>query len=688
MKDDYSMNSPFVSLDISSSPKKEKVRIERAWEDFVLGKNLIPEVRDLTYQSWERSLKHGVHPIQGRAPIVLSQEKIEEYLSTNPLYSILEPLLIKLKESAIDLGHLVVFCNHNGEIVYLDGDLSLKKKAEEMNFTVGTSWSELHIGTNAIGTALATGTPMQVFASEHFCQPVHNWVCSASPIRDPATKEVLGIIDLTGIWEGVHPHSLSTAVSTAQIIEEKLLNHLKFEHFILLEHYIEATSKNSGKILAVLDRGYQVVKASSLFYDNGWIDKNNRLIDLDKAVLSLDNKYRWEVEKRNGRWTFELTPYFYQGYLIGTVVHAISPIKVSNDTGNFTKHSFSSMIGQSLKFLSVITEARSMANLDLPVLIEGESGTGKELLAQSIHSSSHRSSGPFVAVNCGAIPKELAASELFGYEEGTFTGGQKGGRAGKFQQAEGGTIFLDEIGEMPLSLQTILLRVLEEGEIVRLGGKKPIKLNVRVIAATNRDLKKAFEEGKFRQDLYYRLNILSLQVPPLRERSGDIPLVLEHLLKNVCIDIGRPQLKIDDQALLTLERYEWPGNVRELRNFAYKMAVKVKGNIITYADLPEEFIEKKTSKEYTATANLSSHYIYKEVEVQPVQLSFSSPQYQESMNTMPSLKDQELHTILTVLNEVNGNVTEAAKILGIHRSTIYRKLGREYSRERSIYIPK
>jgi transcriptional regulator of acetoin/glycerol metabolism len=680
------MNSPFIPLNISSSPKSEKVKIERAWEHFISGKNLVSEVRSLTYQSWERSVKHGVHPIQGKAPTVLSQDKIQEYQSTNHLYSITEPLLIKLKDLAIDSGHLIAFCNHNGEILYLDGDSPLIQKAEEINFVLGTSWSELHVGTNAMGTSLAIGTPMQVFAGEHFCQPVHNWVCSASPIKDPATKKVLGAINLTGIWDVIHPNSLSTVISTAQIIEEKLLNHLKFEHFILLEHYIETTTKNSDKILAVLDRGYQVVKASSLFYDNGWIDKNNRLIDLDKAVLSSGNKHRWEVEKKNGRWTFELTPYFHQGYPIGTVVHAISPIKVSNHTGNFAKHTFLSMVGQSSKFLSVITEARSMANLDLPVLIEGESGTGKELLAQSIHSSSHRSSGPFVAVNCGAIPKELAASELFGYEEGTFTGGQKGGRAGKFQQAEGGTIFLDEIGEMPLNLQTILLRVLEEREIVRLGGKKPIKLNVRVIAATNRDLKKASEEGKFRQDLYYRLNILSLQVPPLRERSGDIPLVLEHLLKNVCMDIGRPQLKIDDQALLALERYEWPGNVRELRNFAYKMAVKVKGNLITYADLPEEFIEKKTSQEYTATANLSNHYIYKEV--QPVQLSFSSPQYQESVNTMSLLKDQELQTILTVLNEVNGNVTEAAKRLGIHRSTIYRKLGREYSRKRSINISK
>lgn len=676
------MRSPFISLDSSSSPKSEKVRIERAWEHFISGKNLASEVRPLTYQSWERSLQHGVHPIQGRAPIVLSQDKIQEYQSTNALYSISEPLLIKLKDLVINSGYLIVFCNHNGEILYLEGESSLRQKAEEINFIAGTSWSELHAGTNAMGTSLAIGTPMQVFASEHFCQSVHNWVCSAAPIKDPVTKKVLGGINLTGIWDVVHPHSLSTVVSTAQVIEEKLLSHLKFEQFMLMEHYIEIAHKNHGKSVAVLDRGYQVIKASPLFYENDWIDKNNRIIDLDNVDVSLDHTYRWKEEKRNGGWTFELIPYFHQGCPIGYIVHAISPPKASRNTGNVTKHSFSNLIGQSPKFLSVTTEARSVANLDLPVLIEGESGTGKELLAQSIHSSSHRSLGPFVAINCGAIPKELAVSEIFGYEEGSFTGSLKGGRAGKFQQAEGGTIFLDEIGEMPLHLQTILLRVLEEGEIVRLGGNQPIKLNVRVIAATNCDLKKACKEGTFRKDLYYRLNILSLQVPPLRERSGDIPLILDRLFKNICIDLGRPQLKLDDRALLALERYEWPGNVRELRNFAYKMAVKVKGNIITNADLPRELREESTIKEYTAV-NVSDRYMDKEL--QPF---LSSPQCREAMCETLSLKDQELHTILTVLNELNGNITEAAKRLGIHRSTIYRKLGREYSRERASYAPK
>ncbi|WP_169801172.1 sigma-54-dependent Fis family transcriptional regulator [Halalkalibacter krulwichiae] len=625
-----------------------------------MDKNSAPKVRHLTHQSWKRSLRHGVHPLEGKAPLILSEEKIQEYQSSNPIFSTIEPLLINLNNTVKDSGYLLVFCNQNGEIVYLDGVSSLRQKAENINFIAGTSWAEHHAGTNGMGAALATGHPMQVFAGEHFCQPVHNWVCSAAPIKDPATNKVLGAINLTGIWDTVHPHSLTTVISVAQLVEEKLLNRLKFEQFLLMEHYIEISEKKSNKHFAIIDRGCKVIRASPLFYENGWIDKSNYFNELNKEILWKEAKYSWQIEKRDGIWTFEVIPYFYQEYQIGAILYAIPPVIPSNNTVNSTKHSFSSMIGLSDKFLSFITEARSVASIDLPVLIEGESGTGKELLAQSIHSSSLRSSGAFVAVNCGAIPKELAASELFGYEEGTFTGGQKGGKSGKFQLAEGGTIFLDEIGEMPLDLQTMLLRVLEEGEVVRLGGKQPIKLNVRVIAATNCDLKKACEEGKFRKDLYYRLNILSLKVPPLRERSGDIPLIFEHLLKKICIDLRRPPLLINDQALLALKRYDWPGNVRELRNLAYQMAVKVKGNVITRVDLPKELAEEQT---FNYTGN-------------PINLSHSSHQSFVSKKKVQSLKEQELDTILAVLDELNGNVTETAKRLGIHRSTIYKKLKR------------
>jgi transcriptional regulator of acetoin/glycerol metabolism len=664
---DLGMKSPFISLNVNESPFDEKVRLSKVWENFLSGKELDLKVRSLTKQSWLRSLEHGINPTRGIAPFTLTEDKILEYKSSNYLYSIIKPIFSEFKDVSIDSGHLVVFSNKNGEIIDLEGDSLIKRAAERMNFTVGTSWLENNIGTNAIGTALASGSPMQVFACEHFCEPVHNWVCSAAPVRDPATNEIIGVIDLTGEWKLIHPHSLSTAISIAQSIEAKLLNILEFERYTLLNHYIEASIKCPNRVTAILDRGGKVIKANHLFYSNGWIGSNSNFItDLENVNLIEEQRLK---SKNSEGWWFELIPFYCGDKLIGTVVQAISPRVSAKNSENNVKYSFLNLIGKSKEFKSVISEARSMADLNLPILIEGESGTGKELFAQSIHAASSRSSGPFIAVNCGAIQKDLAESELFGYEEGTFTGGQKGGRAGKFQQAEGGTIFLDEIGEMPLNLQTILLRVLEEGEIVRLGGKKPIKLNVRVIAATNRDLKKDSEEGKFRLDLYYRLNILSLHIPPLCKRSEDIPLILEHLLKKVCWQMGRPQLRIDNEALQFLEQYEWPGNVRELRNFVYKMVVKVQDhNLITISDLPKEMLENKNNKQLDN--NTPNHNLYS----RDVQSLLTSQN--DANNNIQYLKDQELKTILKVLDEVKGNVQEAAKRLGIHRSTIYRKLSR------------
>ncbi len=645
------MKNPFISLDLTSSPELERVKIEKAWEHFVTGKQSQPKVRSLTYQSWERSLKNGVHPTQGRAPVVLSRDSVQEYQATDPLFSFLEPLLQTFGNSMIDNGHLITFCNEAGNLLYIGGNAALKHKAEEMNFIEGTSWSEYNIGTNAMGTSLAIGAPMQVFAGEHFSQPVHNWVCSAAPIKDPSTKKIVGAINLTGIWNGVHPHSLATVVSLAEMIEEKLLNRLKYERFLLLEHYTETIHTSPGKIIAVLDRGHNVIKASPAFYEQRWIDEHSRrLIVANASSPLLLEKKRWKLELAKEGWAFEAVPFYHAGLPIGIVVHAIPKTKRITKKAHPTKYSFSTMIGQSSTFQALVDEARLMANLDLPIFIEGESGTGKELLAQAIHAYSHRSDAPFIAVNCGAISKELALSEFFGYEEGSFTGSIKGGRAGKFQQAEGGTIFLDEIGEMSLELQTILLRVLEEKEIVRIGGMQPITLNVRMIAATNRDLRKACVEGTFRKDLYYRLNILSLHVPPLRERIGDIQLLLKQLLESACNKVGRPLLNLDDEALAILESYEWPGNVRELRNLSYKLALHVRGPVITVRDLPNE---------------LRSYH--------------DAPSIMTAPSPSTPLKEQEMKMILSTLKETNGNVTKAAKKLGIHRSTIYRKLNDIYT---------
>jgi transcriptional regulator with PAS, ATPase and Fis domain len=281
--------------------------------------------------------------------------------------------------------------------------------------------------------------------------------------------------------------------------------------------------------------------------------------------------------------------------------------------------------------------AQEVAKTNSTVLLLGESGTGKELFAQAVHNDSNRR-GAFIAVNCSAIPRSLVESELFGYEAGTFTGANRNGRPGKFERAHNGTIFLDEIGDMPLDLQAVLLRVLQEREVVRVGGFKPIPVNVRVIAATNQDLLEKVVEGNFREDLYYRLNVIALKIPPLRERKDDIPLLVKELLPQICARMNKQLLRVSPAVMQNLQKYDWPGNVRELENALERSTVIAKGNEIEMIDLSEH-LNNATSM---------------------------------NLNNM-SLQDIEKVRIEQAI-ATQRTVEDAAKILGISRSTLYRKM--------------
>jgi transcriptional regulator with PAS, ATPase and Fis domain len=313
--------------------------------------------------------------------------------------------------------------------------------------------------------------------------------------------------------------------------------------------------------------------------------------------------------------------------------------------GGKTRYNFGNLIGRSAIFQRSIATARD-AGSELPVLISGETGTGKELFAQAIHSSSSRCAGPFVAINCAAIPRDLAAAELFGFEPGTFTGGAKDGRIGKFEQAHGGTIFLDEIGDMSLELQVLLLRVLEEREVTPLGGRKTIPVDVRVIAATNQDLVSAIELRTFRKDLFYRLNVIRIHVPPLRERAEDIDELLTHFLVEAARECGEMSVapQVTREALKVLQAYTWPGNIRELKNVAERLSTR-RGTQIVVDDLPHEL---RTSNQLPTSATRDGAL----------------------------LKVQEAEIIRTTLEQCAGNMAEAARRLGINRSTIYRRLRR------------
>ncbi len=312
------------------------------------------------------------------------------------------------------------------------------------------------------------------------------------------------------------------------------------------------------------------------------------------------------------------------------------------------KYTFDHIITRNNQMRHLIDLARKAADSHSTVLLEGESGTGKEYFSHAIHKGSYRCNGPFVQINCAAIPRELIESELFGYVEGAFTGASKGGKLGKFELANGGTLFLDEVGALPLDMQAKLLRVLEEREYERIGGNQKIAVDIRVIAATNEHLSDMVQKGKFREDLYYRLNVLQLFLPPLRERKEDIPLLAEHILDNFCRQYNHPTVRLSNGAMERLQAHDWPGNVRELRNAMERALMVSEGRVLYTKDLPDIFLDG---------------------EVMPQTADHDVP-----LTLATAVEAAEADAIRRALIRCDGSRTEAAKLLGIHRTGLHKKM--------------
>jgi len=315
------------------------------------------------------------------------------------------------------------------------------------------------------------------------------------------------------------------------------------------------------------------------------------------------------------------------------------PDGVNQETDSMAKYTFEQMIGSSRLFGKVINQARLAAATNFNVLITGETGTGKELMAQAIHNASYRSQMPFATINCVALPRGLVNSELFGYEKDSFTGSNRRGSPGKFELADGGTLFLDEIGEMPLDVQVALLRVIQEKEVTRIGGSKAKKVDVRIIAATNRDLFKGVQKKTIRQDLFNQLNILAINMPPLRDRREDLDPLINSTLKRLKRQTGKSSLVIDAYAMELLRSYDWPGNIRELENMLERAAIICEDGVIRCHDIPFDHEGKSAKK--------------KNVSI---------------------LRQTEMGLIMDTLIATKGNIKQTADRLGTNRNTIYRKL--------------
>ena len=318
------------------------------------------------------------------------------------------------------------------------------------------------------------------------------------------------------------------------------------------------------------------------------------------------------------------------------------------------KYTFNNITGKSNLMLELRKEARRYANKNFNILITGESGTGKEIFAHAIHDESNRKNGPFVRLNCSCFPRELLESELFGYEEGSFTGAKRKGKPGKFELAHKGTIFLDEIGDLPFEIQPKFLRVLEEQEIWRLGSLKPQRIDFRLIASANQNLKEMVEEERFREDLYYRLSVLTLHIPPLRDRRVDIPLLTQHILKNLNSELGT-NFKLDKQTLFLLQNntYKWPGNVRELRNVLERAVAVAEQEVIEPRHLPPYLPLVPAKEQLREDWLLDAKGILRE-----------------------ALLKKEEEILSEVIHRVGGNKARAARLLGVSRTCLYDKLNK------------
>lgn len=637
------MTNPYIAIHSISSIHEALQKLEEVWNRFVFEKREPPDMRMNVYQSWKRCQTKGVNPLQKQASIVMTDDELVDWVNQSHLSQVSLPILQDLARQIEGTHYLITLCDNKGRIIHVQGEQRILQKAERMNFVPGSDWSEESAGTNAIGTCIAAKQPIQIFAYEHFCEGAHPWICSAAPVQDPLTGQLLGVIDLTGPCDLAQPHSLGTAVMTAKTIEQQFREAALETRHYLKACFLQAEEKRKHAPMIMLDEALQVVAATSSalsllqLEDRRAFWARSDLSLLKSALLTL-NDPQADVYLPAPQLTISIENVYKDRKRVGFLLHFHKSTHHRPSIPVPANH-WADIIGESSVLNNVVLKSQIVAPTNVPVLITGESGTGKERFARAIHLASPRHRAPFLAINCGAIPKELIASELFGYETGTFTGGNPKGKTGKFEEANGGTIFLDEIGEMPLDLQVFLLRVLQEKEIVRLGSSKPVSVDVRIIAATNQNLEQLVKDGKFRSDLYYRLNVVQLALPPLRERGDDVLLLCSHLIRTFAQKHGKRVTAADDEVLAFLRSYHWPGNIRELENAIEHAVLFTAGERIHLSDLP----------------------------------GYLLPANRANPSTSP-LEQEEKRLLAQLFRETNGNLSEIARRCNIARTTLYRKL--------------
>ncbi len=648
-----------------------------AWKKFIetgeISENINPEIN----HAWQRCAAAGVDPLAGRSELILDNAKMREALENHrELIDLARPFMNNLYKFVAGSGFIVLLCDEHGYIMTTVGDTDVNGDTDELNFQTGALWTEEEIGNNGVGTSLVMRRPLQVTGFEHFCRKHHKWTCSGSPIFNE-NREMIGILEMSGPVEKTHLHTLGMVVAATEAIEHQMQIHRQNRELIMLNKRMYSILNSVSDGVIIIDSFGKITHTNPALERmldrrldlNGKAIENlveNTLVIRDTLVSGKGFK-DVELTIRNGTTLSCLASGEVlrdeQGHITGASIF-IDTIKnvhslVNRFSGAQATFEFEDIVGDSEELMEAIRIGTRAAVSDSNVLLQGDSGTGKEIFAQAIHNRSSRANHPFVAINCGAIPRELLDSELFGYVEGAFTGAKKGGRPGKFEMASGGTLFLDEIADLPLAKQVALLRVLQERKIMRIGGDRVIPVDVRIICATNKNLLELVKKGHFRQDLYYRLNVISITLPPLKNRREDINLLLNHFLDTYSKRMSMPTPVIEPQVLHYLENYSWPGNVRELQNVVERMLNISGGNKLTMNHLPPELIPQPAY-----------------IEPEP---GIEVPTLEEERKRIKEIQaQQETEEIISLLAACGGNVSEVARRIGVSRNTLYRKM-RQYN---------
>ncbi len=643
---------------------------------------------DVIAQAHARSLEVGLRASETPDFHPLRRLALRELVDRNQsLYTHALPVMETLHAQIVDTQSMVLLTDSQGIILHSLGDSDFVEKANRVALCPGVSWAEADRGTNAIGTALVDGQPTVVHAGEHFLHANRILTCSCAPIADPFGRTI-GALDVSGDTRGFHKHTLALVRMSAQMIENHLFSnqfadavrvhfHARAEFIGTLFEGLAAFAPDGtflsanrsalfqfGQPLASLQtQPFEAlfgIGFATLLQQTAHAPGENRVLTLPSGVRVIAR--------------VEYVPPRYVAPADG--FPGTSRTAASNATRAATARPCEAAPLATLETLdtgdaqvsAILRRVAKLRGRDIPVLVLGKTGTGKEWLARAIHHDSLRRSAPFVALNCASLPDTLIEAELFGYEDGAFTGAKKRGNVGKIVQADGGTLFLDEIGDMPLAQQVRLMRVLQERTVVPLGGTRAIPVDLRIVCATHRNLRAMIEAGTFREDLYYRINGLVVTLPALRDRT-DLPALVTRMLELQPAGECLPR-RVSEAVLERFAQCRWPGNLRQLANVLRTASIMAEGAAqIELEDLPEDFLQDCVDTVVDCAADPSTALSADEC---GVRATMSAP----GEASPARMEDWQTTLIAQTLARLDGNVSAVARELGLARNTVYRYLRR------------